>query len=290
MLKNNRYSGRIYVQSLNRLCLFGIVLIIANNCFSQNFSENKNRIAKGLAGSSSSFTEVTEDASDKLNGDGIRFTPNKGQIVDKDGRQCPDVLYKGDGGGGDIYLRKTGISYVYNNMGEVTNRVEEQVEELILTGKIDRTNEQEKKQELMQKQTMKIHRVDMDFVNCLPSKVLAKVGNSTITTTNDASSVTGTLSGAEVSVKEEDSSEGYINYYYAHCPQGITNVNQYNKVSFKNIYENIDVNYYGNKEAGIKYDLIVKPHGDPHQIKLCWKGAESIYLNSEGKLVIRTSQ
>ena len=65
-----------------------------------------------------------------LRGSGICFTPNKGQIADMDGKLCPDVLYKGDGGGADIYLRKTGLSYVYSNMGEVMYKVNEQVEEL----------------------------------------------------------------------------------------------------------------------------------------------------------------
>ncbi|MBI2270670.1 MAG: PKD domain-containing protein [Bacteroidetes bacterium] len=196
-----------------------------------------------------------------IRGNGLCFTPNKGQIVDMAGNLCPDLLYKGDGGGADMYLRKTGISYVYNNMGTVQHKVNEQVEELIQAGTITEADEHKRKVELLQRESIKIHRVDMDFANC----------------------------NENIKRLSEDEVGGYNNYYYAHCPQGVTNVKQFNKVTYKNIYNGIDVKYYGGKEQGIKYDIIVQPHADPHQIKLIWKGAESIHLKREGSLEIKTS-
>ncbi|MBI2268975.1 MAG: SBBP repeat-containing protein [Bacteroidetes bacterium] len=203
----------------------------------------------------------TPEARNLLNGNGMCFTPNKGQIADTEGKLCPDILYKGEGGGADIYLRKTGISYVYSNMGEVMHMVGEQVEELITAGTITETDEQQKRDELLRDRKVKVHRVDMDFEGANTNSRLIN----------------------------ESELEGYNNYYYAHCPQGIANVHQYNKVTYKNIYNNIDITYYGDKENGIKYDLIVKPHADPNQIKLHWKGAESIRINREGNLVVKTS-
>jgi len=194
-------------------------------------------------------------------GNGLLFTPNKGQIADVDGNLRPDVLYKGSGVGADIYLRKTGISYVFTNLGEVMKQVKEQAEALEMAGKFREADENQKKQELLQKATIKVHRVDMDFIDC----------NSNTKNVN------------------EDEVEGYTNYYYAHCPAGVTNVKSFNKVTRKNIYDNIDVIYYGNKTSGIKYDIIVQPNADPNQIKLQWTGADNISLNSEGKLVIRTN-
>lgn len=206
-----------------------------------------------------------------LRGNGLCFTPNKGQLADTDGKLCPDVLYKGEGNGADIYLRKTGISYVYSNAGEVMHDIDEQIEELEHSGNSDILTVQQKKQELMQQQNIKLHRVDMDFEGCLPAKASANENGKTTTTIN------------------EFELEGYQNFYYAHCPEGITNVRQYNKVTYKNIYNNIDIAFYGDKQNGIKYDLIVQPHTDPNQIKLHWKGAESIHINREGNLVIKTS-
>ncbi|MBI2268885.1 MAG: SBBP repeat-containing protein [Bacteroidetes bacterium] len=196
-----------------------------------------------------------------LRGSGMCFTPNKGQIADMNGKACPDVLYKGNGAGADIYLRKTGISYVYSNLNEVIHEVEEDIEDLIKAGKLNETDEEKKKNELLLKESVKVHRVDMDFYSA----------NTNIHTT------------------EQEEVDGYVNYYYSYCPQEITNVHQYNKVTYKNIYDNIDVVYYGDKKTGVKYDIIVQPHADPNQIKLYWKGAESIHLNREGNLVIKTS-
>ena len=46
-------------------------------------------------------------------GNGMGFTPNKGQIVDMQQHLRPEIIYKCDGGGTDIYLRKTGIMGKY---------------------------------------------------------------------------------------------------------------------------------------------------------------------------------
>ena len=60
-----------------------------------------------------------------LRGNGMCFTPNKGQVATMEGKLAPDVLYKGSGGGADVYLRKTGISYVFSDMGKVMHEIEE---------------------------------------------------------------------------------------------------------------------------------------------------------------------
>ncbi|MBI2270642.1 MAG: SBBP repeat-containing protein [Bacteroidetes bacterium] len=211
-------------------------------------------------------------------GAGMLFTQNKGQIIDIDNHLRPDILYKSSTKGSDIYLRKTGLSYVFSNLIKVMNEVKEQLEELEISGQITAQNKQQKEEELNQKQILKVHRVDMDFVGA----------NSSMQTIEDVSSGTGTLSGVEVSVKEEDAAVGSLNYYYPHCPQGVTDVRQYNKITYKNIYNNIDIQYYGGSEKGTKYDLIVNPHADPNQIKLRWTGAEKLIIKN-GKLRIRTS-
>ncbi|MBI2271759.1 MAG: SBBP repeat-containing protein [Bacteroidetes bacterium] len=233
------------IERVNKLLLIPVLILFMGIVHAQhNISKengNKNKVS--------------------LKGNGLRFTPNKGQILDTDGNLCPDILYKGDGDGADIYLRKTGISYVYSNMSKVMQKADEQIEELEHAENIDRISLQQKKDELLQNKMITVHRVDMDFIDC----------NKNMVTFN------------------EELSEGYTNHYYAHCPQGITHVNQYNKITCKNIYNGIDIAYYGNKSNGIKYDLIVKPHADPNQIRLHWNGAENIFIKSEGTLVIKTS-
>jgi hypothetical protein len=43
---------------------------------------------------------------------GLRFTENKGQFIATDGNAIPDVLFKGQVGGSDIYLTRQGVSFV----------------------------------------------------------------------------------------------------------------------------------------------------------------------------------
>ena len=81
----------------------------------------------------------------------------------------------------------------------------------------------------------------------------------------------------------EEQTEEYFNYYYAHCPEGITNVYGYKKVVYENVYDNIDLIYYSNTK-GLKYDFIVKPGGDVSDIKLKYKNADGVYITDEGKI------
>ncbi|MBI2269345.1 MAG: SBBP repeat-containing protein [Bacteroidetes bacterium] len=192
-----------------------------------------------------------------LRGSGMNFTQNKGQIVDVKNQLRPDVLYKGECKGADVYLRKTGISYVQSNMDEVMHDVHEEIEELERSGGFGDQSEQERMRELLKMKTTKLHRVDVDFYGCNPN--------------------------AQTQTAEEV--EGYSNYYYPHCPQGITNVNSYNEVTVKNIYCNIDVKYYGGKEGGLKYDIVVNPGADPDLIKLKYSGFESIKMRGQNLLV-----
>ncbi|MCC6691444.1 MAG: hypothetical protein IT235_07920, partial [Bacteroidia bacterium] len=55
----------------------------------------------------------------------------------------------------------------------------------------------------------------------------------------------------------------------------------------KNIYKGIDVIYYGGKENGLKYDIVVNPGANPNDIKLKYTGAK---LKLEGQKLIVQSE
>lgn len=198
--------------------------------------------------------------SNTLRGSGMMFTQNKGQIIDINKNQRPEILFKGEGGGTDVYLKKTGVSYVLSNEAKVMHEIEESVEEKEKSGSITIQEAKKLKQELEEKALIKLHRIDVDFVNGNP--------NPDILTANKV--------------------EGVTNYYFEHCPQGITGVRSFNEVTVKNIYDNIDVKYYGEKANGLKYDIIVNPGGDPNQIQLRYSGAEGIEIKNE-ELIIKNS-
>ncbi len=85
----------------------------------------------------------------------------------------------------------------------------------------------------------------------------------------------------------EDYTSDYMNYYYAHCPNGITNVRNSRKIIYHNLYTNIDVVYYGIEDGSIKYDIVVKPGGNPNDVQLKYNGASNISIAKNGALQIK---
>lgn len=80
----------------------------------------------------------------------------------------------------------------------------------------------------------------------------------------------------------------YHNYYYGNDPKHwAPEVSIYKKMTYKNIYEGINMVYYTDSNY-LKYDWIVAPGADPKKIKLQYRGANSIELKDEG-LQITTS-
>lgn len=65
-------------------------------------------------------------------------------------------------------------------------------------------------------------------------------------------------------------SSHYLNFYYPHCPEGITNVKQYERITYKNIYPNIDLAFYLVQPNTIKYDVILHPKADLSALDSFW--------------------
>lgn len=86
-----------------------------------------------------------------------------------------------------------------------------------------------------------------------------------------------------------DPAPDFLNYYTANCPSGITGVKGFQRLMIPNIYPNIDLNYYSNAD-GLKYYFVVKPGGDPNQIKMLYQGAISSVVNAgTGQLTVNSS-
>jgi len=86
--------------------------------------------------------------------------------------------------------------------------------------------------------------------------------------------------------------KNYYNYYYAYCPDGITHVKSYQRITYKNIYPNIDwvlYPYQDDKSIFIKYDFIVHPGGNPENIRMQYDGFENIGLTPDGDLVLNNA-
>ena len=87
----------------------------------------------------------------------------------------------------------------------------------------------------------------------------------------------------------EDKQKGTINYFIGNDQdEWISGAETFKKVRYKDIYDGIDLVYYGNKAGNLEYDLQVRAGADPNQIKVAYEGAESLTKTKEGDLIVQT--
>jgi hypothetical protein len=79
------------------------------------------------------------------------------------------------------------------------------------------------------------------------------------------------------------------NYFIGNNPsQWRTNIPNFGKVEYQNVYPGINLVYYGN-QGQLEYDFVVAPGVDPSAITLALAGTQGITLDSQGNLVLHTS-
>ncbi|MEY2518284.1 MAG: hypothetical protein QOF24_43 [Verrucomicrobiota bacterium] len=72
-----------------------------------------------------------------------------------------------------------------------------------------------------------------------------------------------------------------------HSEQWHTNLSNYTKVEYREVYPGIDLVYYGNQRQ-LEHDFVIAPGADPKAIRLAFQGARKISINSAGDLVLDT--
>jgi gliding motility-associated-like protein len=99
--------------------------------------------------------------------------------------------------------------------------------------------------------------------------------------------------------------EDKTDHYYSYAVRNIetkevtnlSHINGYKKITYKNIYNNIDIEYTLHPDGGIKYNVILHPGADPTQIKMKYKTSHSniqgeyssIQLNQNNEIEVTTS-
>jgi len=78
---------------------------------------------------------------------------------------------------------------------------------------------------------------------------------------------------------------GTESFYQSAAP--VTGVRSYREISYKNIYNQIDLHYY-EKSGSLKYDFIVSPKADYKQIKLQVEGSKKITVRPDGSILLST--
>ena len=178
------------------------------------------------------------------------FVENRGQFTDTGGNLVPNVLFKFQTNGVDVYLTKTGISYVYTRVHSDSIKIEDGVFASQMS--------------LASTFTYETYRTDVILVNANPSAEIVK----------------------------ELPQKHYFNYYHAHCPEGISNVKSFKRITYKNIYPNIDWVLYphtSTKGNFIKYDFVVHPGGKVEDLKILYNGFTQLGIDHSGDLLLQNT-
>lgn len=164
----------------------------------------------------------------------IGFIENKGQIHDQNFKPNTEVKYLLSIPGMNIQLKQNSFSYDTYTLEQKNT---EATRETALT----------KLKHPKLESTYHFHRVDVEFIGA----------------------------NTQPEIIAEHPSETYYNYYTTGtCEQGATNVRSYEKVTYKNIYPNIDLEFIA-KEGKLKYNFIVHYGGDMNVIKWKYHGANT---------------
>ena len=205
-----------------------------------------------------------EKASQWMKAQPVQFLENKGQMTDMDGNPVPFVLFKAEAPGMNMYITEKGLTYVFikaekepsdKACSEFSERLKEPA------GSHGEPVEPSAKAEGDENKKIQWNRIDM------------------------------ALSGATIkkeNIIKEGMSADFSQYFLAHCPDGISNVRSYKKITIKKIYPGIDWVLYNSSEKGFKYDFIVHPGADPKQIEFIYSSLNPLQLDKEGNISIQT--
>ena len=176
------------------------------------------------------------------------FQENKGQIIDQDGNLRTDIKFSYNAPGLKVHFKADGWSYETYMLEEKQELTEATLEPLN-----DGTHPFGKEQP--KEFTIHTHRVDIEFKK----------------------------SNRNSKINPENALEDYSNFYTYKTPEeGILNVKSYRKITYKNIWNNIDIEWVA-KGTELKYNIILHPGADPKDIQMVYQGANALQLK-EGKL------
>lgn len=187
----------------------------------------------------------------------IGFKENKGQIIDQKGKPNPDVKYLLNTNGLNVQIKTNGFSYdIYETKKHpLTEKQKAKLKPAIFSEK-EKNNTPDYSLEYI------YHRIDIDFVNSNP----------------------------KVELIAEEKSTDYDNYYNVpNKPDGVLMVHQYQQITYKNIYPNIDVVFSIPKDSlkPVEYNFVVHPKGKISDIQLKFNGVKTELVDNKIKIQVR---
>ena len=169
------------------------------------------------------------------------FYENKGQIVDQNGKANPDVKYLLNSPGLNVQIKKNGFSYDVYEIETKQLKKKKAKENTILDQRKNSSDKEIK---------YKYHRIDIDFVDSKKNPEIVAEGKS----------------------------DDYENYYnLPDKKEGVSFVHRYRKVTYKNLYDNIDLVFFkpADSTKPVEYNFLVHPGGKMSDIKMKFNGAKT---------------
>ena len=187
----------------------------------------------------------------------IGFKENKGQIIDQKGKPNPAVKYLLNTNGLNVQIKTNGFSYdIYETKKHPIKHTKKEKPLSSIFQETDKGKVTDYTLEHI------YHRIDIDFVNSNP----------------------------KVELITEEKSKDYDNYYNVpNKPDGVLMVHQYQQITYKNIYPNIDVVFSIPKDSlkAVEYNFVVYPKGKISDIQLKFNGAKTDLVDNKIKMQVR---
>ncbi|HEX3080599.1 MAG TPA: hypothetical protein VHQ04_09055, partial [Puia sp.] len=203
------------------------------------------------------FIAGGQQVADKISFSQKGFIENKGQVRDQHGKANDKVRFIYAEGLFNLQLKSNGFSYelfeIVNSEGGTPESGVQQKDNDGLTFLNDDHT------------FMRSHRIDVKLAgaNAAPELVADRI------------------------------TEASFNFYTAGLQEsGITNVHGYNRVTYRNIYPEIDLVFSAPDaadESSLKYEWILHPGADPSKIKLQYSGATALVPAAGGGFQLMTS-
>ncbi len=187
----------------------------------------------------------------------IGFKENKGQIIDQKGKPNPEVKYLLNTSGLNVQIKTNGFSYdIYETKKHPLTEKQK--------AKLRPSLHPETEKEKLPDYTLEYiyHRIDIDFVNSNP----------------------------KVELITEQKSKDYDNYYnIPNKPEGVLMVHQYQQITYKNIYPNIDVVFSIPEDSlkAVEYNFVVHPKGKISDIQMQFNGAKTELVDNKIRMQVR---
>ncbi|MBF0338966.1 MAG: SBBP repeat-containing protein, partial [Nitrospirae bacterium] len=87
-----------------------------------------------------------------------------------------------------------------------------------------------------------------------------------------------------VEIVPEDMQDGRVNYFIGNdSAKWKTDVPTYRSILYRNVYDGIDVRFYGNNSQ-LEYDIIVSPGSSPDVVKMSYEGVKGLKVRGDGAL------